>query len=221
MKLLITLLIFTQSSFASEICEFKQTKVKNTIIKTGNINKGEKCFISISHRKNSSLIYRTHYFDTKGQYMVFNSFGNGPSSKQTGARLYSILPNKNELKMSIIGNDLKIELGAALSINFDLDTTYINGSSGFTVIEDIKIRHDNMGGVYINSSSLPFIDFGFRFGGSPLWDLSRKFQYYDKQLSKVCEKMNGLIYVKKKGEVKRIFSQNMDTVKYLRSSCRA
>ena len=219
MKFFLALIFFSQFTYAADICDFKQIKLKNTIIKTGSLNKGEKCFVYINHSESSGLIYRTHYFDTHGQYMIFNSFGDGPSSSQTGARMYSFLPETSDLKVKLAEDYLKIELAYGISISFDLDTSYISSSVGLDIIEDRKISPYNLGGVKINSSISPFIDFGFKFGGSPIWDLSRSFDYFDKALESTCVQKNNQIFVKKNGEVKRKFPSNRDLVQFLRSVC--
>ncbi|MFT6633133.1 MAG: hypothetical protein ACJAS4_003103 [Bacteriovoracaceae bacterium] len=221
MKIIIALLIFAQYSYAADICDFKQIKIKNTIIKTGSINNGEKCFVYITNSEYSSLVYRTHYFDTLGQYMIFNSFGDGSSSKQTGARMYSFLPIKNNLKINLNEDQLKIELAHGMSINFDLDTSYVSSSVGLEIIEERKITPNNLGGIEVNSSKAAFIDFGFKFGGAPIWDLNRTFQFFDKSLKLPCVKKNNQIFVKKNGEVKRKLPSNKDLVQFLRKGCGA
>lgn len=176
MKRLILLftILFSSNLFADSVCEFNHGTYLNTHIQTGAYQDGT-CFVSITNAKNYNLVYRAHLFTSKGQHQIFNSFGPGPSSTETGARIFFYLIKNPKLTLKFYQSDIEISYGANLQILFDADTATLSDKSvGIKFDESSSVNRLNAGGVEVKQYSGKFIDFGFELGSSPQSNLSRE-----------------------------------------------
>ena len=136
-------------------------------IQTGAFSDQE-CFISVSETKWRGMIYRNFLFTSKGEILVFNSFGDGPSSTDTGARAFYLRPFRAELEWRFNEvNDLEIRLPSGEIARFDsLSADWVELTNGRVHVER-EVSRANHGGVEISYDNGFQLDSGFRFGGHP------------------------------------------------------
>lgn len=163
--------IFSCASFAQ--AEFSKAKCDHVL--TGNnliqVNRQwddvkRNCFISVTPRNIVNLKYRDYYFDTSGRFMVFNSYGAGPSETSTGARDfflfpitedypdYSFEPNQDVIIKLVSGHQLRIS---------GKDFSLVSLSNG--TVKEKPLSSKNNGGVEIKLTKGFWLDAGFRLGG--------------------------------------------------------
>lgn len=170
--IIVLALLFSNFSFATGVCEFNHGTFLNTKFQTG-VYQDKTCFVTISNIKNYGLVYRSHSFMSTGQHQIFNSFGPGPSSTETGARVFFYLVDKPKLKLTFFQDDFEISFGPGLRILFDGETTTLSDKSvGIMFDEERDVNKLNSGGVEVTQFIGNFLDFGFQFGASPLSKLT-------------------------------------------------
>ena len=76
---------------------------------------------------------------------------------------------------------------------------------------------NNNGGVEISGQSIPFVDFGFKFGEVPISEMEREFSFFSK--GKVCVAPNKLLYFYKNGEPIPQYKTNVDIISALNYYC--
>ena len=120
MKKIIAFFILMLSTVAAN-AEFTRAKCEKTLTHSGDIliqrewdEESRNCFISIHGMDITDLKYRDYYFDNSGQFLVFNSYGDGPNSTHTGMRSFFLLPivndypdfsiEPNHLSLLLVGN---------------------------------------------------------------------------------------------------------------------
>lgn len=170
-NIVLILFIASTSVFGADTCSFTQTTQLNTKIQTGQYASGE-CFVLISPNFTEKLIYRSHVFTDQGQHLVFNSYGPGPSSRFTGARVFNHVLENPRLAVRTSGHLIYVDLNDSLSIIVDAETSLlIDEGKGIRFQTSPDIIATNYGGIEIINAQQTYIDFGFKLGGSPLSDL--------------------------------------------------
>lgn len=156
-----------------DVCHFSAKVHLNAKIQTGRHADGT-CYISVSPDSNKNLVYRSHVFNSKGQHMVFNSLGTGPSGTHTGAKVFYYHLNKPKLGLKLYKEHVVVSYSKQLKIIFNAKTGKVRPQSiGIKYYEAPEINESNNGGIEIKKSVSTFFDFGFTLGDSPLADLSR------------------------------------------------
>ena len=171
------LILATLSSFVNQAqAEFSRAKCEEVLTRSGvvQVNRqwdanARRCFISISPRNIVDLKYRDYYFDNSGQMMVFNSYGNGPDSETTGARVfylfpvvndypdYSFEPNGDVIIKLVSGHEFKVS---------GKDFSIVSLSGG--ILSEKPLSKTNGGGVEIKLTEGFWMDAGFKMGGTRL-----------------------------------------------------
>ena len=100
-----TLIVLSSHVLASDICQFTNKNFMNTKIQTGKFSDGN-CYIFVSPKYSKDLIYRSFIFTQDGQHLIFNSYGEGPPSTFTGARLFTYLIKSPSLKLNTTGDEI-------------------------------------------------------------------------------------------------------------------
>ncbi|MAZ48053.1 MAG: hypothetical protein CME65_05800 [Halobacteriovoraceae bacterium] len=172
-----TLIVFSSHVFAfPDVCQF-QTYISNrTQIQTGQFNDGV-CFVSLSDRKAQDLVYRSHLFTDEGMQMVFNSYGYGPSSSHTGARVFFHPGMQKALDLNLQRDTVELQLGNGSRLYFDTNEYKFLPESDIKYLQDISVNRNNQGGLIISRSPTSYLDFGYRLGGSPMMNLNNYFMY--------------------------------------------
>ena len=173
MKLLSVLFtLFSFNLFAADPCSSDYGQKLNLRYQTGKFQDGN-CFISIGNVKTYNLVYRSFLFTSEGQIMVFNSFGDGPSSTSTGARVFYLWPYKNKLNYEIFDDRIEINLVTGQKAIFNFDPGSWEDLDRARVFIDPVIEPQNQGGIEIESPSHILLDLGFRMGSTPSTDRKR------------------------------------------------
>lgn len=175
---LVVLFSLTSSSvYSNDACIQTSQVVGNTHLQTGQYRNGD-CFINLKPMNSASLVYRQHIFNSYGNYMVFNSFGYGPSSQATGSRVFTFVPQKNRLEYGFNGQLITVFLTNGAVVYFDSVSTRIYSSVGLTMVEDSIVDPYNNGGVEIYPGySFAYLDFGFKLGESPRSNMASRYKY--------------------------------------------
>tara|TARA_R110002072_G_scaffold534_7_gene4156 strand:- start:58102 stop:58818 length:717 start_codon:yes stop_codon:yes gene_type:complete len=153
-------------------CEEKVEKINGFQFQSGQLKTDDqlpkKCFIMISPIDNNNSVYRSYIFNTQGQMLVFNSFGAGDPSKNTGSSVHYFFPFKSELKYLISGDAILIELINGEVAQFDTVEGKITEMTNAIVHTDPDINRNNNGGVQFEYLEGWTMNAGFQLGGSPL-----------------------------------------------------
>lgn len=124
------------------------------------------CFLSISPRSITDLKYRDYYISSRGEFMVFNSYGEGSVSSTTSSRDYFLFPlvtdypdysiesNGDVIIKMVTGHELRLS-----AIDFSI-VSFTPGS--FT---ELPLSPKNKGGVEIRLGKGYWVDAGFKMGG--------------------------------------------------------
>lgn len=136
-------------------------------LQTGAFSDGE-CYVSVSESAWRGMVYRDYMFTSDGGIMAFNSFGSGPNSTHTGARVIYLRPFTTQLGWRFNEeNDLEVLQPSGAIARFDGQTGEWVELSGADLAIDPEVNRSNQGGVEIRSHAGYTIDSGFRFGGHP------------------------------------------------------
>ncbi len=224
MKTLITTLglmlstsLFSSSATAMDVCQFKAWNHLDFRLQTGQFRDGT-CYISVGSGKLNDLIYRSYLITSKGQLMIFNSFGDGPSSTHTGARVYYFYPKQSALDLRLDQDDVVVTMVSGHELIFDASQVELAAMSEAKVVVDSEIRPDNEGGVEIELDRSYLLDMGFKLGNTPEWDLSRPSVFRNSR-GQACRFKNRELFYKKDDEVYPRYSDDRKLQSVISSKC--
>lgn len=154
------------------------------------------CFLSVHNFKQDGMVYRDFLFTTDGEFMVFNSFGNGPEDQFTGAREYYMFPrtakgityNWNDDTRHLDVTDMT---GAVYS--FDYEDSSVTSISKAQVKTAPDVVDTNKGGVEITKFQGLLLDGGFAKGHAPTGVADNSSTFTDKN-GKTCKVKNSSIF---------------------------
>ena len=209
--------LITYQALAMDACNHSLQDKGELKWQTGRFSSGV-CFISISPKYKKGLIYRSFLITTDGQFMIFNSFGDGPSSKFTGARVYYVVPETNKLLVEDKGTSLFVTLANGTKASFSVDDVFQIELEGFEVLVDPEITGSNQGGVEIRPYGGVLFDGGYKQGGSPIWNLKNK-SYFINSHNEICQVFNKDVFKKENGELYFKFRNNSDLERFLKRKC--
>lgn len=216
-KIIYLLVLFSLNLSFADICQRSYQDFGDTSVKTGKFSNSNDCYISVSSLSARNLVYRYHLFISDGEHMVFNSYGDGPSRVDTGARVFAYFPRQEELSYAFTNEELTITLVDGNKVIFDTKNSLIKKSIGFDMREDSLVHPQNLGGVEIVSSRNTYIDFGYRQGANPMSRLESKHKIV--RPNKVCFSLNENILKKMGDEVKWLFKTNVEFENYFINFC--
>lgn len=216
-KLFLLVLLFSTSSFAAQdICVDSNQYVRGIHFQTGSFTTG-KCFISISSNY-LKMTYRNYLITSEGQMMIFNSYGDGPSSTHTGARVYHFFPYRSAVTYELTNDALEVTLTTGAKASFELEDGVLFDISSSDVVVSPDISRDNFGGVEITAREDIILDSGFKLGNTPVWYLNRKSTFHD-SMGTTCEVKNSQVFEKKNSEIYLTIDNNKDLFRFLKQSC--
>lgn len=172
MKTIISL-FFALFVSISALADFTNDKCSHVLTGSGEIQINRQwntetgvCFIDIHPRNVVDMKYRDYYFDNRGNFMVFNVYGNGPDSEMTAARDFYLFPLINDYPdFSIEANgDVIVKLVSGHLFRISAKTFSIVSFTPGTFTEK-ALSPNNNGGVEINPKLGFWVDGGFRKGG--------------------------------------------------------
>jgi hypothetical protein len=226
MKLFVSLLVFLAAFSAQSAtpmptptCEEKYEIFDNTQVQMtpGSNN----CYLSIHPRNVFDLVYRDFLFDTKGIFMIFNSYGKGPDSSSTGAREYYFFPRTKasfDVQYNATAKLLAVQLPSGKTAVFNTEKSILVSISGTTFTQDFDVNANNKGGIEITANDGLMMDGGFRVGQSPSQSPKDKTVFKDAEQN-VCGLVNSDVY-KYTSESDVIFKYNDTQLKaFLKKKC--
>jgi len=153
--------------------EFTNQKCSHVLTGSGEIQINRQwdtetgvCFVDIHPRNVVNMKYRDYYFDNRGNFMVFNVYGNGPDSEMTAARDFYIFPIINDYP------DYSIEENGDVVVKMVSGHLFRISAKDFSIVSitpgtftEKALSPNNNGGVEINLLTGYWVDGGFRKGG--------------------------------------------------------
>ncbi|KYG65296.1 hypothetical protein AZI87_12125 [Bdellovibrio bacteriovorus] len=186
------------SAFASDpVCKNVVERGGSIQIQMNTFSSGE-CFLSVRNYKAQNLIYRDYMFTKGGDFMVFNSFGQGSNSEDTGAREFYLFPRKTvipQYKWNVETRQLEVTSVAGNIFYFDYETADVVTISNASVKVASEISRNNRGGVEITNYKGLLLDAGFTKGRAPTEVLSASSLLTDEK-GKICKIKNSEVFAK-------------------------
>ena len=217
MKFIIFLILFSLNTFSQESCKSNVEFFENMRIQTGQF-KSKDCYISISPRKNNGMFYRTYLITSSGKFLIFNSFGTGPSKTHSGAREFNFFKRNSKLSYKVFEKTVDITLanGDRLTFNKELALP-VSIDRGYLTYDPV-VTPENNGGIEILNYKGLLMDFGFQMGMSPSWYLKRTTKIIDEN-SNTCSISNSEILYKKNSDIHWIYRSDKSLFSYLQKRC--
>jgi hypothetical protein len=194
----VSLSLFVFLGHLSAKAEFTNNKCADVLTASGEIQINRQwdiekglCFIDIHPRNPVDSKYRDYYFDNTGNFMVFNSYGNGAPSQTTAARDFYLFPITEDYPdYSIEENgDVVVKMVSGHQIKFSAKDFSIQSLTPGSVSEK-PLSETNKGGVEFNLKSGFWIDGGFKKGASPFSSPTAKSVIHSAQSLKSCTLTN-------------------------------
>lgn len=210
-------LLYTPVGHATDVCQFKAWNHLDFGLQTGQFKDGT-CYISVGSRKINDLIYRNYLITSDGQLMVFNSFGDGPSSTHTGARVFYFYPKLTKLDLNIVNDDVEVTTVSGHKLTFDhvqIDLTEITDGQVQVATE---VNPNNEGGVEFELDRSYLLDMGFKLGNTPAWDLTRSSTFKNSH-GDTCTFKNRELFYKANDEVYPRYTDDNKLKSVIRSKC--
>jgi hypothetical protein len=217
MKIFLLLLLSISAFSRENVCESNVEYLENMRIQTGSFGDKE-CYISLSPRKIYEMEYRSFLFTTKGRFLVFNSFGSGPSSTHSGAREYNFFKRSSSLNYTVNDEKVIISLVNGDQMSFHKEEVFPESLSNGTLKYNFELDPKNGGGVEISNYSSLILDFGFKMGMSPSWFLSRSSKFIDKYSSS-CTITNSEVLFKENSDIHWKYTTDEDIFRFLKKRC--
>jgi hypothetical protein len=176
------------------------------------------CYLSIHPVYTTDLVYRDYLFTNTGELMVFNSYGDGPDSESTGARVYYFFPRTKVPHAYIRGSEIVAETATpGLEFVFDSANQNLKSVSLGKVYEEIKVHPGNKGGIEIQELAVLWLDSGFKMGSDPTQDMTRNSVFRDHK-NNSCTVKNKEIFAMISGSLEFKHS-DLDLKKFLAKRC--
>lgn len=194
MKWLILLSAALGASQAFADCTDKYEIYDNTQIQ---ISPGtDACYFTVTPRNVPNLVYRDFLFDTNGDFMIFNSFGQGPESTTTAAREFYFFPRPNKefaYQYDANKHQLNITLPSGKIASFDTNKSILLSISGTQLKQDYNVTPSNRGGIEVVADDGLLLDIGFKVGQSPSQNPASKATFRDAE-GHACQVENAVLF---------------------------
>ncbi len=179
----------------------------------------EACFLSVKKDFVPDMVYRSLIFRETGALMIFNSFGNGPESTYTGARVFYFFPRQQVPAFHATGQAVEVSTSHKnLTFFFDLESGKILSASNARIKEAADIVPENDGGIEILSFQGLLLDSGFKMGSDPTADLARSSTFRDEN-NQTCTVKNSDIFSKNSSGDISFRLSDLSLKKFLSSRC--
>lgn len=157
---------------------------------------GGDCFLSVRNYKTSGMVYRDYLFSASGNFLVFNSFGDGSISDSTGAREFYIFPRRHAIpqyKWNTETRRLEVTSASGSVFYFDYENSDVVAISNGNVKVASTVTPANRGGVEISNYKGLILDVGFTMGKAPSENQSAMSTFTDEN-GKTCKVRNGEVF---------------------------
>lgn len=201
-------------------CANQRWHYKGTVVSQGYFSQSQTCFMTVRAMNTTDLIYRDFLFTSRGLMMVFNSFGDGPSSSTTGASEFLFFPIRQALAVDFIDDLVVVTMANGSKVSFDAEKAFPVELEDGDLLVDPVVRIGNEGGVSVLHFEGIRFEAGFQMGMSPSWYLNRQTQVKDRD-GQACLVRNSEIFVKKDDEIFHRYSTNESLRAFLNRRCPA
>ncbi|MBO9667028.1 MAG: hypothetical protein J7501_09465 [Bdellovibrio sp.] len=179
------------------------------------------CFVSVGNFKRTGMVYRSYLFADDGNFMIFNSYGNGPISETTGAREFYSFPRRFKNPTFKWNEELRrLEVTSCTGdvYYFDYETAEISGmDKAQTKLAD-AVGKDNKGGVEITAYKGLMMDAGFKMGQAPTQNPAGPVKFTDEN-GKVCNLTVGDIFKYKEDGDPYVRFKDKELATFLKKKC--
>lgn len=128
----------------------------------------EKCFVTINYDYYPApQAKRSYLFANTGILMVFNSYGDGPVSTDTGARVFYFFPRLKNPQFFHQNNSVFVAHSNDRLVQFDQQTAQMTFMESAEITVDPDVNRHNKGGVEITKYNGTLLDLGFNMGSDP------------------------------------------------------
>jgi len=161
------------------------------------------CLIYVANSNRSGLLFRSYIFSQAGALQVFESYGPGEESEQTGSRTYFFLPRIQAPTIQHVSeNSNFMEITTAAQVRFRLDTRTATLTSMIDgdFLQFPEIIPENEGGFEILNAPRLWIDTGYARGQAAFENLSRTSLVTDAQ-GRSCHISNAQLFRRRGSEV--------------------
>ncbi len=209
--------------------EFTNQKCSHVLTGSGEIQINRQwdtetgvCFVDIHPRNVANMKYRDYYFDNRGNFMIFNVYGNGPDSEMTAARDFYIFPIINDYPdYSIEENgDVVVKMVSGHLFKISAKDFSIVSITPGTFIEK-ALSPNNNGGVEINLQTGYWVDGGFKKGGLRMSNPKRPSTVKTSKSTASCKLLNK-DFLNYTDEYNFVFKYEKDSLtEFLKTKCPA
>jgi hypothetical protein len=218
-KLMFFFIFYVLPLKSQALCEDYLFGINNLQVYRQASIEAKECYVSLQPRNIEGLFYRDYLISSQGLLMVFNSYGDGPSSQSTGAREFYFFPRSAiadlEIKISE-SNQIQVMLASGRWATFSSKIADLSEIESGTITRDPNIHKQNRGGIEITSYDGLTLDAGFTIGKSPTDDLNRRSTFRDAR-GKTCLIQNRLIF--DKVDVNSILKSDAEISRILKKQC--
>jgi hypothetical protein len=173
--MLLLLKVLTMISLAeaqtTAVCKDRIESRENIQVASQWNSKTETCYVSVKAMETDpAMVYRDFLFSNDGLMMVFNSYGDGPTSTDTAAREFYFFPRAIAYPTFEWNNEtrrLEITHVTGEKFYFDYDKANLVAISNGQVTTVQKVHPINKGGVEFPKYNGLMLDGGFSVGQSP------------------------------------------------------
>lgn len=189
-SVLLVVLTWVSSAQASSEAECSRIVDRVGVVNIHRRWTGIDCYLSVSPYRGPGLVYRNYLFTAEGQLMVFNSYGDGNTSTDTGARVFFLFPRGITPSVVAVDDELQVQM-ATPNVKMTLETAKgrITGFTPGSITEDSEVSEGNQGGVEISNQGVLLLDVGYKTGDSPVSNPNRRAIFYD-GFGKTCQVVN-------------------------------
>ncbi len=203
--ILIGVLIQTATSFGysrPEDCQYQITHRDNLQFSMQYQEDRAECWHSI-HPMNGydGMVYRSFLISSDGMFFVFNSYGKGPDSKTTGARIYYFFPREiYTYGVTLADHQASVKLNSKLTFDFESNNLYPLNNANIVFKNYTSVNPKNAGGVEVLRYNGVYLDTGFMMGKQANSVPTLK-SMFKNQFGQKCSIVNQTLFDYKNGDV--------------------
>ncbi len=186
-----TLASKSEAAFTNAKCDYVLTGSGEIQISRQWDSEKRVCYLSIGPRNVVEMKYRDYLFDNSGQFMIFNSYGEGPSSSYTGSRTFYLFPIKFEYP------DYSVEENGDVIVRMVSGHEMRISAANYTVVsftpgsfKESVVSPKNKGGLEIMPTAGFWVDGGFKLGGTGFDNRNAKSKFASASSKEICTLAN-------------------------------
>ena len=183
------------------------------------VTRSNECWLEVSPDLPPKLIYRDYLITDKGLMMIFNSYGEGPDSEMTGARVLFFFPRTEIPDVDRSGPDFVIHTASPnVVLHMDRKSAKLLGMEHGKVVEDPQVIPTNKGGVEFSNLNTVWMDSGFGHGHDPTSEKTHSSIFHGAN-GKSCTVKNTEVFDYVGNEVNLKFSTDAEVAKFVKTRC--